>query len=211
MRRASGIREFVFKPVEGTQGHNVLVFSGRVGGDTGSLLALDGDVYDIERLIASTKDDTALRAGNPGAHTRSYLIEQRIRQHPELAGLVGETLCCIRVQTIITLKGAPKIIAAVLKLQPNSVGVDHLIHGAIGAWVDLSSGLLGRGRTRVHLDYVSTIPGADRPFVGFQLPHWPEVRDLALRAAAAFPWVRSVGWDIAMSEGGPVLVEGNER
>lgn len=27
--RASGIREFVFKPVEGTQGHNVLVFSGR--------------------------------------------------------------------------------------------------------------------------------------------------------------------------------------
>ena len=34
---------------------------------------------------------------------------------------------------------------------------------------------------------------------------------LALRAAAAFPWVRSVGWDIAISEGGPVLVEGNER
>lgn len=89
-------------------------------------MALDGEVYDTERLIASTKDDTAFRAGNPGAHTRSYLIEQRIRKHPELAGLVGETLCCIRVQTIITLKGAPKIIAAVLKLQPNSVGVDHL-------------------------------------------------------------------------------------
>lgn len=43
------------------------------------------------------------------------------------------------------------------------------------------------------------------------MPHWPEVRDLALRAAAAFPWVRFVGWDIAISEGGPVLVEGNER
>ncbi len=209
--RVSGVREFVFKPVEGTQGHNVLVFAGRVAGDPDKLLALDGDTYDAERLVASTKDDAALRAGNPGAHTRSYLIEQRIRQHPELTGLVGETLCCIRVQTIVTLEGVPKIIAAVCKLQPNSVGVDHLIHGAIGAWVDLDSGVLGRGRTRVHLDYVSAIPGSNIPFVGFRLPHWPAVRDLALRAAAAFPWVRSVGWDIAISERGPVLIEGNER
>ncbi len=209
--RASSIREFVFKPVEGTQGHNVLVFAGRSTGAPDGLLTVSGDAYDAERIVASTKDDAALRAGNPGAHTHSYLIEQRIHQHPELTELVGETLCCIRVQTIITLEGAPKIIAAVLKLQPNAVGVDHLIHGAIGAWVDLDSGVLGRGRTRAHLDYVSTIPGADRPFVGFRVPHWPGVRDLALRAAAAFPWVRSVGWDIAVSEGGPVLVEGNER
>ena len=209
--RASGVQEFVFKPVEGTQGHNVLVFTGRAAEDPDKLLALNGDVYDAERLIASTNDDAALKAGNPGADTRSYLIEQRIRQHPELRGLVGEVLCCIRVQTIVTLEGVPKIIAAVLKLQPNSVGVDHLIHGAIGAWVDLDSGTLGKGRTRAHLDYISAIPGANRPFVGFQVPCWPEVRDLAVRAAAAFPWVRSVGWDIAVSEGGPVLVEGNER
>ncbi|MDP8972485.1 MAG: hypothetical protein M3N45_04745 [Actinomycetota bacterium] len=209
--RASGVWEFVFKPVEGTQGHNVLVFTGRVANDPDRLLALDGDMYDSERLVASTRDDAGLRAGNPGAHTQSYLVEQRIHQHPELTELVGETLCCVRVQTIITLEGTPKIIAAVFKLQPNSVGVDHLIHGAIGAWVDLDSGVLGRGRTRVHLDYVSAIPGSDTPFVGFRLPHWPKVRDLALRAAAAFPWVRSVGWDIAISEEGPVLVEGNER
>ena len=209
--RASGVREFVFKPVEGTQGHNILVFAGRVAGDPDKLLALDGDVYDAERLVASTRDDAALRAGNPGAHTRSYLIEQRIRQQPKHAELVGELLCCIRVQTIVNLEGTPKIIATDSQLQPNSVGVDHLIHGAIGAWVDLDSGVLGRGRTRTHLDYVSAVPGSDKPFVGFRLPRWPEVKDLALRAAAAFPWVRSVGWDIAISEGGPVLVEGNER
>ena len=209
--RTSELREFVFKPVEGTQGHNVLVFAGRPTSNSDGLLTVSGDAYDAERLVASTEDDAALRAGNPGAYTHSYLIEQRIHQHPELTGLVGETLCCIRVQTIITLEGAAKIIAAVIKLQPNFVGVDHLIHGAIGAWVDLDSGVLGKGRTRAHLHYVSTIPGADRPFVGLRVPQWHEVRNLALRAAAAFPWVRSVGWDIAISEGGPVLVEGNER
>jgi hypothetical protein len=77
--------------------------------------------------------------------------------------------------------------------------------------VDPDSGALGRGRTRGDLDYVSVLPGTETPFVGFRLPYWSEVKDLALRAAAAFPWVRSVGWDIAISERGPVLVEGNER
>jgi hypothetical protein len=69
-------------------------------------LTLDGEVYDAERLVASTREDAALRAGNPGADTRSYLIERRIRQHPELTALVGQTLCCIRVQTIVTLGGS---------------------------------------------------------------------------------------------------------
>jgi len=55
------------------------------------------------------------------------------------------------------------------------------------------------------------IPGTDRPFAGFELPHWPAVKELALRAAAAFPWARAIGWDIGTTETGPVLIEGNER
>src|SRR3954470_6660493 len=30
-------------------------------------------------------------------------------------------------------------------------------------------------------------------------------------AADAFPWARSIGWDIGLGESGPVLIEGNER
>ncbi len=209
--QTSGVQEFVFKPLEGTQGHKILVFVGRTADDPGEFVTLDGDTYDVERIVASTKEDAVLKTSNPGADTRSYLIEQRIRQHPDLTALIGPTLCCIRVQTIITLEGTPRIIAAVFKVQPDPIGVDHLMHGAVGAWVDLDSGVLGRGRTRRDLAYISLVPGTNTPFVGFQLPYWPEVRDLALRAAAAFPWVRSVGWDIAISEQGPVLIEGNER
>ena len=32
---------------------------------------------------------------------------------------------------------------------------------------------------------------------------------MALQAAAAFPWARAIGWDIAISDRGPVLIEGN--
>lgn len=209
--QTSEVQEFVFKPLEGTQGHKILVFAGRAADDPSKFVTLDGDTYDAERIIASTREDTVLRVSNPGAETRSYLIEQRIRQHPKLTALIGQTLCCARIQTIITLEGEPRIIAAVFKIQPNPVGVDQLMHGAVGAWVDLDSGVLGRGRTRRELAYISLVPGTNTPFVGFQLPYWSEAKDLALQAAAAFPWARSIGWDIAFSEQGPVLIEGNER
>jgi hypothetical protein len=47
--------------------------------------------------------------------------------------------------------------------------------------------------------------------VGYRLPLWPQVQELALAAAAAFPWARAIGWDIGVTERGVVLIEGNER
>ena len=44
---------------------------------------------------------------------------------------------------------------------------------------------------------------------GIEMPGWHEVRELVLRAARAFGALRTVGWDVAMTPDGPVLVEGN--
>ncbi len=83
-----------------------------------------------------------------------------------------------------------------IQTSTKSYRVDHVRHGAVGAWVDLDSGVLGRGFCKRHgLDVyydVSVVPGTTTPFVGLQLPYWSEVKDLVLRAAAAFPGVRSV-------------------
>ncbi len=209
--RTSGVEAFVFKPVEGLRGRKILVFSGRRSDDPGKLITLGGEEYDAAQLAAFAKDTAKMKASSPEANASSFLIEERIRQHPGLAGLVGQTLCTVRVQTIIALDGKPKIIAAVFKLQPNPTGVDHMLHGGVGCWVDLETGALGRGRTHHDFDYTSLVPGTDISFVGFRLPCWDEVKDVALRAAMAFPWARAIGWDIAIAEGGPMLIEGNAR
>jgi len=153
----------------------------------------------------NTADLERIGAGEP----QSYLLEERIRPHRVLAEMIGPTLCCVRIVTVIGLRGTPSILGAVYKLQPEPLGVDHLSFGAIGSWVDLDSGRLAPGRSRHELGYTSVIPGTDRAFVGFELPHWDEVKQLALRAAAVFPWARAIGWDIAISDQGPVLIEGN--
>ncbi|MBA3345178.1 MAG: hypothetical protein H0T44_07730 [Gemmatimonadales bacterium] len=202
---------FVFKPMEGIRGDRVLVFSGAAPDDPDAWVTLAGERYDAERLVAATADGAELVAHNPGADTRRFLIEERVRPHPTLEELLGPTLCSVRVQTIVSRAGAPEILAAVFKLQTGTSGVDHLLHGAVGCWVEPETGVLGRGRSRTDDRDVSTIPGTDRSFIGLQLPEWDAVRDVALRAAAAFPWARSIGWDIGVSERGPLLIEGNER
>jgi hypothetical protein len=199
---------FVFKPLWGREGFQVLVFGSRAADGPGSFLTLSGERYDADRLVQFAQNTGELErigADEPSA----YLLQERIRPHPALAELIGPTLCCVRVVTFIGLDGTPRILGAVYKLQPKPLGVDHLSFGAIGSWVDLDSGRLAPGRSRHVLGYTGVIPGTDRTFVGFQLPHWNDVKHLALRAARVAPAARAIGWDIAISDRGPVLIEGN--
>ena len=202
---------FVFKAIEGVRGHSILVFEGAATQDPNLFATLSGEHYNAERLVEFANNTALLKRHRPDSNRSSFLIEERIRPHPELARFIGPTLCSVRFQTITAVDGTAKIIAAVFKLQPKPVGVDHLIYGAVGCWVDLTSGALITGRTRDGLDDTTLIPGTERSFIGFQLPDWDKAKDLALRAAAAFPWARSIGWDVAMSGNGPVLIEGNEE
>jgi hypothetical protein len=206
-----GVDGFVFKPAEGVKGHQIVVLTGAAPGEPDTFLSLSGERYNAAALVAVARDTAALKLQSPDSNVSSFLIEERIRPHPELAELVGPTLCSVRVVTIIGLDGSPKIVGSIYKLQPKPVGVDHLIHGALGCWVDPDTGALGPGRNRAGYEFFSLVPGTDRPFVGYRLPCWSEVKGVALQAAAAFPWARGIGWDIGISDRGPVIIEGNAR
>ena len=46
-------------------------------------------------------------------------------------------------------------------------------------------------------------------FNDFQIPYWNELLNTAIKAQNVFKHIKSIGWDIAISENGPVLIEGN--
>ena len=48
------------------------------------------------------------------------------------------------------------------------------------------------------------------PIKGFQFPDWDKATDLVKRASMVIPQVAYIGWDVAFSDKGPVLVEGND-
>ena len=52
-------------------------------------------------------------------------------------------------------------------------------------------------------------PYTGSPIQGFRFPQWEEAMEMVKQAATMVPEMGYVGWDVAFSDKGPVLVEGN--
>ena len=103
----------------------------------------------------------------------------------------------------------PTVLGAVFKLAPSEAGVDNLHAGGMSIGIDLETGALQQGRTMADMwqPYRSEWKGIR--FEGRTLPYWKETLELAQKAALVFPEMPCVGWDIAITDDGPVVIEGN--
>jgi hypothetical protein len=172
------------------------------------------------RLVRTAgADAAALRAellGHPQFAT--WLVQERLRNHPALARLGGtETLHCARIVTLVDRRGAVHELWASVKLGLAGGAADNFHGGAAGngiCLVGLEDGRAGPfvaarpdgcGFTR------SPVAPDGRPVEGAVLPDWEAARALVRRAAPAFLPLATLGWDVALTPAGPVLVECNTR
>ena len=212
---ASDVEDPVFKPMESAEGRMVFVMAGRKPGDPTRFVDLAGEEYSPERIVEVLNDPRRLRVAYPAAEygtpLRTVLVEQRLHQHPALKVFAPDTLCCARLVTLTTLDGRVELIETAMKLQWKPTGMDNVTQGAMSIPVDPQTGVLGPGRLKDDPGDArrEVLPDTGERFAGFRLPMWPEAAALAKSAAAAFPNAHTVGWDIAFTEDGPVIVEGN--
>ena len=118
----------------------------------------------------------------------------------------------VRVITQLDNTLNPVILGCRLRIGVNGV-VDNLAAGNIAAPVDADTGIVFGGG--IYSDITKpdeTIhPVTKTPIVGFQIPFWKETVDLVKKVAVVNPVNRSIGWDIAITETGPELIEGNRE
>ena len=137
-----------------------------------------------------------------------YIIQKRLVQHEQLSLLNPSCVNTVRIITIINRKtGEPRIFAHFLRLGINSV-VDNRATGGLAVLIDENGVLRGKGfgHHRVYTEH----PVTKKTFDGFQIPYWPEVQQLVTRAHSALKDIPSIGWDVAITPEGPVLLEGND-
>ena len=138
------------------------------------------------------------------------LLEELIIQHPALAALNPSSVNTIRVNSARGKDGRLRTVGACLKVGAAGSGADNFHSGGLAFPVDIESGkICGPGRDNSSIKDHPLHPGTGESITGFQIPHWGECMALVTRAMDALPSLGYVGWDIAVREDRPVLVEGN--
>jgi len=197
--------DLVVKPARNGYGFGVQLFHREADGQ---YTDPDGRRVRAEELVARLEAN---------GDSESWVVQERITNHPDLVELSGSRyLQTLRVITMIDGTGRVHLVHAHCKLIVGRNYVDNFRYGATGnliAGVDLASGRLLEGwamrRPNGGFKPVSHHPTTDRSIVGLQLPDWELAIQLAVQAASAFKPLRMVGWDIALTPTGPILVEGN--
>ena len=134
------------------------------------------------------------------------LIEEVIEQHEEMNKLYDKSVNTLRMFTFYK-NGRAYFLQAVLKIG-NSGIVDNFSSGGMYTYVDENGYVFVEAIDREDNIY-SVHPISKQKIVGFKVPMFKEAVELVKQAAGVVPEIGYVGWDVAISKEGPVIVEGN--
>lgn len=194
--------ELIIKPCDGVYGQDIRAFTV----DSGALVE-DGQRFDLLELQQKL---------SPGGR---YILQRRLQNHPVLGNLAGlKTLQALRVVTALPhLPGhRGRVTSASLRLSVNENVVNNFDYGrsdTVRAKIDINSGRIVRAvrgsNSGFGLEEVDRVSRTGYDLIGFQMPLWQETKDMLEIKAACFYPIRLVGWDVAITPSGPVVIEGN--
>ena len=138
------------------------------------------------------------------------LVEEYIVQHSALMNLSSSGLNTVRIITQLDHRGDVHILAARLRITVNSK-IDNLAAGNLAAPIDLRTGIVCGPAvySDITKDIASYHPVSGTKIAGFKIPFWKDTMEMIRNAALVDINNRSIGWDVAITENGPELVEGN--
>lgn len=191
-------RDLITKPKRGSGGSGVVRWDHLADGRwRGS----NGRTFDADELDAYLTETSG---------SRSLLVQPRLLNHPELHDLAGDVLTTVRILTCRTPDGGSEATNASLRVPVGQNVVDNIHQGGIAAAVDLQTGRVGRATAlSSRSDWIVKHPESGAPIEGRILPFWREAVELVERAHRTFPQALAVGWDVALLEDGPCLIEAN--
>ncbi len=140
--------------------------------------------------------------------SENYIVEEYITQHSAFAALNPGAVSILRFYTVSSPAGsyvfAPLLTTAISK------SVSNGCQDALTAVIDIRTGVVLTDAVDQNniVDYAAH-PITNVPFKGMQIPYWDECLDLMRRALPLASKISNIGWDFAVTEDGPLIVEAN--
>jgi hypothetical protein len=141
------------------------------------------------------------------------LVEELIIQNENINKLNNKSVNTIRVMTVLDAENRVNFLGAAIRMSTGKV-VDNFNAGGIAAPIDLKSGeIFGPAVSKSIQDNKMYYehPLSHEKIIGFKIPHWDKVIKMVESACYVIPEVRTVGWDVAITDDDVLLVEGNHN
>jgi len=201
--RARHASSLFIKPARGSQGKSAERWDkcGTGYGDTSGT-----SVSDFDGLLNHLSHQA-------GAIGRDLLVQEAAVNPSRVRAFGGRALSTVRLVTFRTADGIIQPIHAGTRIACNDdAAVDNYHAGGIYFHVDYRTGLIGKGALGNFSDqpeYFSKAPASDHQLTGKSVEGWKQLENLAVNLHEKLTFDTVGGWDVALTDKGPVAVECN--
>lgn len=138
---------------------------------------------------------------------QQFLVEDCIIQHPKMSLIYPNSVNTLRIVTI-TKNSTTHIMFRSIRMGNNGNVVDNFNHGGLFTTIE-SNGTIQKPAIDKKGNVFAYHPFTNTKILGFKIPLFEEAIEYVKTMASIIPEVGYVGWDIAITENGPVVVEAN--
>ncbi len=170
---------------------------------------IDGECASFVKRVADYQNFRKLL---PQIQSGRYILQRRLTQCGKMSQINPSAINTLRIVTI-NKNGNVSVLTSLLRIGTAQTGhVDNWAAGGIAIGVENDGHLKEYGfykpkygtKTNVH-------PDTKIVFKEFEVPMYAEALKMVCTAHKFFYNVGAIGWDVAISENGPVIIEGNDN
>lgn len=138
---------------------------------------------------------------------KQILIEDYIIQHPDISKIYPDSVNTLRIVTIYRNNKA-NIMFRSIRIGNNGNVVDNFNHGGLFTTID-EDGVIRKPAVDKAGNIYECHPYTGTRIVDYKIPFFAEAIEYVKTLASSVPEVGYIGWDIAITENGPTVIEAN--
>ena len=187
---ASASSKLVLKPMDGQGGAGVIVF--HRSGD-GVYQSRNGQTLDSDFLGSVSRQ-------------RNWILQIGLNQIQALADIYPHSVNTLRI-TSENLQGTTRVMTAELRTGRNGKEVDNASQLGVETSVHVATGQLAQYGWSNSGERFDKHPDTGFAFHGFRIPGWDDIKSAVEVFAMKCPRFVYLGWDIALTDNGLVVIE----
>lgn len=197
--RRKSVHSCVIKTTESSHGDNVRVIRRIHYQEQDAILTcFDGKEFALSSILGQD----------------ALIFESIVLQTKQFATFNESSVNTVRFMTTLWPDGTARVIAVFMKVGRSGRCVDNAGSGGnVDAAVNLETGEIynvvqfdGWRKAKA----IDRHPDSGSLLNGVVIDHWEEIKAEVIRFQQAFPYCKAAGWDIAITDEGPVIIEVND-